>query len=78
MSADVFADKMEQIAEKLADQFLSNNVEAQNIDAFKALSLYLVQTRKLGRKNTDDDEAGFGAVKSAIARASGGSDVNGK
>lgn len=72
MTPDAFADKMEEIACLWADQIISASpadaVQGElHVNRFKALTLFLVQTRKLGRKNRgDEDDAGFGAVKARI------------
>lgn len=71
MADDPFADKMEEIAALWADQIIeaspSDGVAGElHVSRFKALALYLVQTRKLGRKNAGMDEPGFGAIKKAI------------
>jgi hypothetical protein len=76
MTPDPLADKMESIAIQWANQIIAAPIEDAvigelHIARFKALSLYLVQTRKLGRKDADDDGAGFGAVKRAITEGSG-------
>lgn len=78
MTIDPFADKMERIADMLADQVLAGDTSDETIAAFKALSLYLVQTRKLGRKHGDDaDEnwTGFRGIKATIAAVENGRDA---
>lgn len=74
MSADALQDKIEELANSLADkQLCGDAVDEQALDVIKTLSSWFGISRRLGRKKGDDDDSqGFGAVKDAIARASGG------
>lgn len=72
MSDDPLQDKIEQLANNLADNQLTGAaVDEQSLDVIKTLSSWFGISRRLGRKKEDDGQ-GFGAVKEAIARASGG------
>lgn len=56
---DDLADKMEKLAETLADDLKGNGEPPKaRIDGFKALTTYFTATRKLNLKNPDDDEEG--------------------
>jgi hypothetical protein len=77
MSDDPLAEKMEDIALKLADQILSDTPEAiQSLDGFKALSAYYVATRKLGRRRTSDadDTDSFAAIRRRLSEVQNGGD----
>lgn len=77
-STDTLADKMEQIADKLADELLAGETNADHVDTFKALSLYYVQTRKLGKRRTEDDDDGpnFGKIRRQLSEAENGARQN--
>lgn len=73
MSADVLQEKIEKLANELADKQLgSQAVDEQALDVIKTLSSWFGISRRLGRNKDDEDNQGFRAVKDAIARASGG------
>ncbi len=71
MKTDDFADKMERIADLWAEEMIHSDASdvtgELHVNRFKALTTYLVQTRKLGRRQFDDEDAGFGSIKRAIA-----------
>lgn len=72
MSNDPLFDKIERIADKLAEDLLSGDTNAQHVDTFKALSLYLVQTRKLDKRHGSDDAgATFGKIRQQLTEVSG-------
>lgn len=71
---DPLKDKIEELANALADkQLCGDTVDEQSLDVIKTLTSWFGVSRRLGKKGDDSNDGhGFGAVRDAIAKASGG------
>lgn len=66
-----FDDKMEELANALADKALGNlPPDKDMVDCFKALGGYYASSRKLKGSGEEPSEGGFGGIRKRIADAS--------